>query len=67
MSALIISSENNGSWTLSSIVFSGNQATLQLHKKFGFRIVGTRKRIAQLNGQWKDTILVERRSEIIGT
>jgi phosphinothricin acetyltransferase len=62
MEQVIISSELNDIWTLVSSVFPENEATLRLHKKFGFRIIGKRKRIAQLDGKWRDTILLERRS-----
>jgi phosphinothricin acetyltransferase len=46
-------------------VFPENEATLNLHKKFGFRIIGTRERIAKLDGIWRDTVLLERRSSRI--
>jgi phosphinothricin acetyltransferase len=62
MEKIIISSEQNGIWTLVSSVFPENEATLRLHSKFGFRIIGKRERIAQLEGKWRDTILMERRS-----
>lgn len=62
MEQLVDSSEINGVWTLQSSVFSENVATLKLHEKFGFRVVGKRERIAQLDGLWKDTVLLERRS-----
>ena len=62
MENIIISSERNGIWTLVSSVFPENEATLRLHSKFGFRIIGKRERIAQLEGKWRDTILMERRS-----
>jgi len=66
MHKLITSSEQNGIWTLYSSVFPENIGTLKLHDKFGFRIIGIREKIAQLDGKWKDTILLERRSKIIG-
>jgi phosphinothricin acetyltransferase len=66
MEQAIISSEEHGIWTLSSSVFSENKATLKLHEKFGFRIIGTREKIAQLDGKWRDTILLERRSRKVG-
>jgi L-amino acid N-acyltransferase YncA len=44
-------------------VFPENEATLKLHSKFGFRIIGRRERIAKLEGKWRDTILLERRSD----
>jgi phosphinothricin acetyltransferase len=62
MDQIIISSELNGIWTLVSSVFPENQATLRLHEKSGFRIIGKRERIAKLEGKWRDTILLERRS-----
>jgi L-amino acid N-acyltransferase YncA len=62
MEEMIISSERNGIWTLFSSVFPENEATLKLHQKYGFRIIGTRERIAMLDGKWRDTILLERRS-----
>ena len=65
MEKIITSSELNGIWTLVSSVFPENEATLRLHKKFGFRIIGTRERIAKLDGKWRDTILLERRSSVI--
>jgi len=66
MEKVIKSSEENGIWTLQSSVFPENTATLRLHKKFGFIIIGKRERIACLDGIWRDTILLERRSEIVG-
>jgi phosphinothricin acetyltransferase len=65
MEKIIASSELNGIWTLVSSVFPGNEATLKLHAKFGFREIGRRERIAKLDGIWRDTILLERRSTII--
>lgn len=66
LTSLIRESERNGIWTLQASVFPQNRASLALHQKCGFRRVGRRKRIAQLNGEWRDTILVERRSKIAG-
>jgi len=66
MENVIISSEEYGIWTLFSSVFPENKATLKLHKKFNFRIIGTRERIAQMNGIWRDTIHLERRSTKVG-
>jgi len=65
MEKIIASSELNGIWTLVSSVFPENEATLRLHEKFGFRVIGRRERIARLDGNWRDTILLERRSSII--
>ncbi|RUT79731.1 GNAT family N-acetyltransferase [Ancylomarina longa] len=60
------SSEKEGIWTLFSSVFPENVATIKLHEKFGFRIIGTREKIAQMDGKWRDTLLLERRSSVIG-
>ena len=64
---LINESEINGVWTLQNSIFPENLASLNLHRSFGFREVGRRERIAQLNGVWRDTIFMERRSTITGT
>lgn len=66
MEKLIQSSEEHGIWTLFSSVFPENDATLKLHAKFGFRVIGRRETIAQLDHQWRDTILLERRSKKVG-
>jgi L-amino acid N-acyltransferase YncA len=65
MDQIIVSSELNGIWTLVSSVFPENEATLKLHEKYGFRIIGKRERIAKHDGKWRDTILLERRSSMI--
>ncbi len=66
MEQVILSSESQGIWTLYSSVFPENKATLSLHEKFGFRIIGRREKIAKLDGLWRDTVLLERRSKVIG-
>ncbi|MFJ7919910.1 GNAT family N-acetyltransferase [Lysinibacillus fusiformis] len=48
-------------WTLQSSIFAINTSRIQLHKKMGFRVVGMREKIAQLNGEWHDTVIMERR------
>ncbi|HEY6045934.1 MAG TPA: GNAT family N-acetyltransferase [Pyrinomonadaceae bacterium] len=63
---LISESEAQGIWTLQAVVFSENAATLALHKGCGFREVGRRERISKLRGEWRDTILLERRSTEVG-
>jgi L-amino acid N-acyltransferase YncA len=62
MKKVIASSEDHGIWTLFSSVFPENTATLKLHQKFGFRVIGTREKIARLEGRWRDTVMLERRS-----
>ena len=59
---LIASSKAAGIWTLQTSVFPENEPSLALLKRHGFREVGVRERIAQLNGVWRDTVLLERRS-----
>lgn len=63
---LIRESEGHGIWTLQGVVFPENTASLALLKKTGFREVGRRERISQLGGRWRDTILLERRSPVVG-
>lgn len=63
---LIRESEQNGIWTLQASVFPENAATIALHRACGFREVGKRERIGKLNGTWRDTLLLERRSQITG-
>src|SRR5262249_45151314 len=67
LEALIIGSGRNGIWTLQAAVFGENADTIVLHSACGFREVGRRERISKLNGVWRDTILLERRSQTIGT
>ena len=66
LSNLIAESEANGIWTLQNSIFPENAASIKLHLAFGFREVGYRERIAQLNGVWRNTIFMERRSKIAG-
>ncbi len=67
LDALIAESERNGIWMLQAVVFPENAATIALHLRCGFREVGRRERIGKLDGEWRDTILLERRSALIGT
>ncbi|MCC3215264.1 N-acetyltransferase family protein [Chryseobacterium sp. X308] len=62
---LILDSEDHGFWTLQTNIFSENETSIKFHQKNGFRIVGVRKKIGKLNGEWKDIILMEKRSEIV--
>ena len=65
LTAVIDSSERAGIWTLQTGVFPENDVSLRLLQRLGFRVVGTRERIGQLHGVWRDVVLVERRSEVI--
>jgi phosphinothricin acetyltransferase len=66
LEALIAASEENGIWSLQAVMFPENSASVALHRSCGFRDVGRRERIARLDGVWRDTILLERRSRKIG-
>ncbi|HXI22413.1 MAG TPA: GNAT family N-acetyltransferase [Pyrinomonadaceae bacterium] len=63
---LISESEENGIWTLQASVFPDNAATIGLHRGCGFHEVGRRESIGKLNGMWRDTLLLERRSQVAG-
>lgn len=63
---LIAESEKENLWTLQAGIFRENLASLKIHENLGFRQVGYRERIGKMNGRWRDTILLERRSENIG-
>lgn len=66
LQALITESEVNGFWTLQAGIFPENTASIKVHEKCGFRLVGRREKIGQMNGLWRDTLLLERRSLITG-
>jgi phosphinothricin acetyltransferase len=66
LAALIEASEQAGIWTLHSSTFPENAASLTLQQRFGFRVIGTRERIACHYGRWRDTVLLERRSRVAG-
>lgn len=64
--ALITSTEAAGIWTIESGIFPENTASLALHRRAGFRIVGTRERLGRHHGRWRDVVLLERRSSVVG-
>lgn len=66
LEALVLDSEENGIWSLRAVMFPENAGSVALHRRCGFREVGRRERIGKLNGVWRDTILLERRSQRIG-
>jgi L-amino acid N-acyltransferase YncA/DNA-binding transcriptional ArsR family regulator len=66
LQALIDSTEAAGIWTIQSGIFPENLASIRLHQRKGFRVVGTRERIGHQRGRWRDVVLVERRSASIG-
>ncbi len=66
MQSLIVQSEENGLWTIQSGIFPENKGSIRLHEKMGFRYIGKRERIGKRDGIWKDNLLFERRSSIVG-
>ncbi|MEX2531046.1 MAG: GNAT family N-acetyltransferase [Gemmatimonadota bacterium] len=66
LARLIEASESHGLWTLQAGVFPENVASIRLHRSFGFREVGVRERVGRLLGRWRDVLLLERRSEVVG-
>ncbi|MEU1690029.1 N-acetyltransferase family protein [Streptomyces hirsutus] len=65
LKALIDSTESAGIWTIQSGIFPENTASLALHQRHGFRVIGTRERIGRHRGVWRDVVLVERRSSTV--
>ena len=67
LEALVAEAEAHGMWTLQAGIFPENEASLALHRACGFREVGRRERIGRMNGRWRDVLLLEQRSTIVGT
>jgi phosphinothricin acetyltransferase len=59
---LLSSADESGLWTVQAGIFPENEASVRLHVRCGFRIVGTRERLGRLNGVWRDVLLLERRA-----
>ncbi len=66
LNALITESEAAGLWTIQSGIFPENKGSIKLHENTGFRFIGKRERVGKLDGIWKDNLLFERRSQLIG-
>lgn len=66
LTKLVAAADEADIWTIQTSIFPENSASLALHEGMGFRVVGLRERIAQLDGIWRDTILLERRSSTTG-
>lgn len=66
LNELIRQSEENGFWTLTAGIFPENEASLKIHMNAGFKVLGIREKIGKMNGQWRDTVLLERRSAVVG-
>ena len=63
---LVNRSERDGYWTLTAGVFPEDEVSIRLHKACGFREVGVRERLGELHGVWRDVVLLERRSTLVG-
>lgn len=66
LEALVTGSEAAGIWTLHSSIHADNSVSVRLHQRAGFRLVGRRERIARRADGWADTIIMERRSGVVG-
>jgi L-amino acid N-acyltransferase YncA len=66
LQGLVTASEREGIWTLQAGIFPENVASIELHRRCGFSVVGLRQRIGCMNGRWRDVMLMERRSQIAG-
>jgi phosphinothricin acetyltransferase len=64
--SMIEEAERAGIWTLQASIFPENRASIALHERCGFRVVGTRERLGKLGEMWRDVILMERRSSVVG-
>lgn len=64
--AVVASTEAAGIWTVQSGVLRENTGSLALHERHGFRVVGVRERIGRRDGRWRDVVLLERRSPLVG-
>jgi len=72
LDAFVTASDEAGFWTIQSSIFPENVASLRVHQAAEFRVIGTRERIARSAlgaqaGQWRDALLIERRSRVNGT
>ena len=65
LAELVRRADDAGLWTIQAGIFAGNDASIALHAKCGFRVVGTRECIARKRGEWRDVVLMERRSPVV--
>lgn len=66
LNALVDASERAGIWTLQTGIFPENEISIRLHERCGFRVLGVREKIGQMDGVWRDVVLMERRSQVVG-
>jgi phosphinothricin acetyltransferase len=67
LAALVASSEAGGLWTLEAGILPENEASVRMHERCGFRVVGRRERLGRMQGSWRDVLLLERRSAVVGS
>jgi phosphinothricin acetyltransferase len=65
LTELVRRADDAGLWTIQASIFPDNEASIALHTECGFRVVGTRERLAQKRGVWRDVVLMERRSPVV--
>ena len=65
LTALVATTEAAGIWTIQTGIFPENEASIRLHERAGFRVVGRRERLGKLDGVWRDVLFLERRSEVV--
>jgi phosphinothricin acetyltransferase len=66
LQALIESTEAAGIWTIQAGMFPENEPSIRLHESMGFQRVGVHQRLGKLDGEWRDVLLLERRSPVVG-
>jgi L-amino acid N-acyltransferase YncA len=66
LESLVAASEREGLWTLQAGIFPENAGSIAIHRRCGFRIVGTREKLGRMNLHWRDVLLLERRSAVVG-
>jgi phosphinothricin acetyltransferase len=62
---LVRRADDAGIWTIQAGILGGNDASIALHERCGFRVVGVRERLAKKHGEWRDVVLMERRSGVV--
>ncbi len=67
LASLVEISEREGIWTLQAGILPENSGSIEICKRCGFRIVGIREKLGSMNGRWRDVVLMERRSKVVGT
>lgn len=67
LETLVEGSEEEGLWTLQAGIFPENEASIAVHERCGFRVVGIREKLGRMDGRWRDVVLMERRSPEVGS